>query len=80
MRSVNRKNLTKAYRGAINYNAKSGNARKCDIFPYFVTLELQDAYGYIPNVKPTFLMGSNNGECSTAINSDDNDCGGDNRS
>ena len=48
------KNLTKAYRDCVDHNSKSGNDRKeC---PFFKALE--DCYGYRPNVKPLFTLGT----------------------
>ncbi|XP_062599738.1 uncharacterized protein LOC134261314, partial [Saccostrea cucullata] len=46
------KNLTKAYRDCIDHNSKSGNDRKeCPFYK-----ELQECYGYKPNVKPLFTL------------------------
>ncbi|PJE78140.1 hypothetical protein CI610_02925 [invertebrate metagenome] len=48
------KNLTKAYRDCIDHNKRSGNDRKeC---PYFKDLE--ECYGYKPNVRPVFTLGT----------------------
>lgn len=50
------KNLTKTYRDTVDYNSKSGNEpKKCPFFN-----ELQDVYGFRPNIKPIFpsMMGS----------------------
>lgn len=51
-------NITKTFRDTVDHNNRSGNAPKqC---PYFD--ELQQAYGYRPNVKPVFIgsAGSSN--------------------
>jgi hypothetical protein len=48
------KNITKVYRDTVDHNMKSGNERKeC---PYFH--ELQDFYGYRPNVTPLYVSSS----------------------
>lgn len=51
------KNITKAFRDTVDHNSKSGNnPKKC---PYF--MELQDSYGYRPNVTPVYVAGSSKG-------------------
>lgn len=48
------KNITKVYRDTVDHNMKSGNEPKeC---PYFH--ELQDCYGYRPNVTPLYVSSS----------------------
>lgn len=48
----NEKNLTKV---VLVHNSKSGNERKqCPFYN-----ELEKCYGYKPNVKPVFMLGSN---------------------
>ncbi|WAR20622.1 hypothetical protein MAR_002460, partial [Mya arenaria] len=55
------KNMTKTFRDTVDHNNKSGNAPKqC---PYFE--ELQEAYGYRPNVKPEFTCAAG---CSDSSN------------
>lgn len=47
------KNLTKSYRDCVDHNSKSGNDRKeCPFYK-----ELEDCYGYRPNVNPVFTLG-----------------------
>ncbi|XP_063438753.1 uncharacterized protein LOC134719719 [Mytilus trossulus] len=49
------KNLTKVYRDTVDHNRKTGNERKeCAFFE-----ELEECYGYRPNVTPLYTMGSN---------------------
>ncbi|XP_053394053.1 uncharacterized protein LOC123539896 [Mercenaria mercenaria] len=59
------KNLTKNFRDTIDHNNKSGSAPKhC---PYFE--ELQEVYGYRPNVKPVF---TGTAGCSESFNASSN--------
>jgi hypothetical protein len=61
------KNLTKTFRDTVDHNNRSGNAPKqCPFFD-----ELQQAYGYRPNVKPVFTgsAGSRNA-CASSSSSD----------
>lgn len=59
------KNLTKTYRDTIDHNRKSGNDRKeCAYFK-----ELQDCYGYRPNVQPVFTLDINTSESQTTAES-----------
>ena len=58
------KNLTKTFRDTVDHNSKSGNERKeCAFFK-----ELQESYGYRPNVKPIYVSGSH---CSSSKESDE---------
>ena len=57
--------FTKTYRDTVDHNRKSGNVRKeCAYFK-----ELQDCYGYRPNVQPVFTLDINTSESQTTAES-----------
>lgn len=60
------KNITKNYRDTIDHNSKSGNDKKeCPFFK-----ELNEVYGFRPNVTPVYLLDNNNNNEENSDNGD----------